>query len=147
MYTNDPSTPTPKLTDDGRRPAALVVEDDPAVRLVARLMLTRLGWRVDEAADGEEALTRLTPEVAPPHYDLILSDVRMPRMSGIELCAQLFAMRPEVLERLVLYSGTLHDEDVTRFLANIAVPTIAKPFSYAELEAMAGRMLSKRSWV
>lgn len=147
MHKSDNPSANPGNVPADPRPAALVVDDDHSVRLVARLMLTRLGWMVDEASDGDEALTRLTPGVSPPHYDLVLCDVRMPRMSGIELCAHLVAMRPEVLEHLVLYSGTLHDDAVTRFLANIAVPTIAKPFSFAELEAMANRMRQKRSGV
>lgn len=121
----------------GTAPRALVVDDNEAVRRVAVRMLERLGWIVHAVVDGEAALAHLTPSLDPPRYDLILCDIRMPGMSGIELYAQLVALRPEVLSNLVLYSGSLHDEEVSQFLSRTAVQTLPKPFAISDLVRLA----------
>jgi CheY-like chemotaxis protein len=121
----------------GAPPRALVVDDDAAVRRVAVRTLERLGWTVHAVEDGDVALAHLTSSLDPPQYDLILCDIRMPRMGGIELYAQLVVLRAEVLSHLVLYSGTLQDEEVTQFLSRTAVRTLPKPFAISDLVALA----------
>lgn len=126
----------------GSTPRALVVDDDPAVRRVAVRALERLGWTVHAVEDGDVALAHLTAPLDPPRYELILCDIRMPRMGGIELYAQLVVQRAEVLPYLVLYSGTLQDEEVARFLSRTAVRTLPKPFAISDLERLAGEILA-----
>ena len=63
----------------------LVVDDEPhATRLLAR-MLAGAGYDVDTAGDGQEAFERL----ASRHYDVLITDIQMPRMTGRELCERL----------------------------------------------------------
>jgi CheY-like chemotaxis protein len=64
----------------------LVVDDEPDVRLVARLVLSSAGYDVIEAASGEEALAQLSGDTLP---DAVLLDVRMPGMDGWETLARL----------------------------------------------------------
>ncbi|HIJ85149.1 MAG: sigma-54-dependent Fis family transcriptional regulator [Magnetococcales bacterium] len=59
----------------------LVVDDEPAIRQVLVGMLTRAGYAVEHAGDGEEALARIEKG----SFDVVLSDIKMPRMDGIEL--------------------------------------------------------------
>jgi two-component system, cell cycle sensor histidine kinase and response regulator CckA len=77
-----------------RGSTVLLVEDEPSVRTLARKILEREGYRVVEAGDGEEALRKL--EEQPETTDLVLTDVVMPRMSGIELAERLGEARPEL---------------------------------------------------
>jgi len=121
------------MPTEATRPRALIIDDEPGVRLFARRVLERHGWVVDEAADGDEGLARLVHGVAPPQYGLVLSDIRMPGVDGLQLYAELVIHRPDVLPRLVLYSGTLGDPDILGFLRRTAIRVIPKPFSVAQL--------------
>jgi CheY-like chemotaxis protein len=79
----------------------LLVEDDAAVREVGVAMLARLGYRVIPAADGHEALERMRS--GPDAVDLLLTDVVMPRMSGLELAQAARRIRPET--KVLFVSG------------------------------------------
>jgi CheY-like chemotaxis protein len=68
----------------------LVVDDDPGVRYTLREILSSEGLLVDEAADGAEALLRLEARPAP----LVVTDLRMPGMDGMELLRRLAARSP-----------------------------------------------------
>ncbi len=76
----------PVAATRGRRMSAgriLVVDDDPQIRRVMRVALTRQGYEVDDAKSGEEALERLRE----PRFDLVLLDMNMPGMGGLEACS------------------------------------------------------------
>ena len=75
------------LSEEQERAAVLVVDDEEEIRNVLRLMLTRAGYEVREAEDGETALDRIQDD-AP---DLILLDVLMPGMDGFEVCRRVRA--------------------------------------------------------
>src|ERR1700712_4247800 len=67
------------------KPLVLVVEDEAALATMLRYNLEKQGFRVDEAADGQEALIR----IAEAQPDLVLLDWMLPVMSGIEVCRQI----------------------------------------------------------
>ena len=98
------------LVGDG---AVLVVEDDPHVRDMTTELLVRAGYRVDAVGDGATALDRLSGATEP--FDVVVSDVIMPSMSGIELAELVMDRHPQV--GIVLLSGftaeTLNLERVT----------------------------------
>ena len=79
----------------------LIVEDEEPVRRPMLRYLARKGAQVEEASDGAEALTRLRERPV----DVILADLRMPRMGGMELYAQLEEERPELAARVLFLSG------------------------------------------
>jgi len=108
----------------------LIVEDEEAVRRPMVRYLTRRGAEVDEAADGVEGLARLRAQAA----NVILADLRMPRMGGVELYSQLEEERPELAARVLFLSG-----DVSQLAqpGNTPVPrerVLVKPVELAELE-------------
>ncbi len=90
--------------------AVLLVEDDAVVREAGRRLLERLGYRVWCASSGEEALRLATGGACP--LELLLSDVVMPGMNGVELAARLRELRPGL--PVVLTSGYA-EEAVARF--------------------------------
>jgi len=121
-----PTQAAPSLT--GVR--VLIVEDEEPVRRPMLRYLARKGAQVEEASDGAEALTVLRERPA----DVILADLRMPRMGGMELYAQLEEERPELAARVLFLSG-----DVSQLAepGNAPVPrerVLVKPLELAELE-------------
>jgi two-component system cell cycle sensor histidine kinase/response regulator CckA len=102
----------------------LLVEDEPAVRQLFATALSRAGYRVHEARNGEEAL-KLFEEIG-DSVDLLLTDMRMPYMGGAELAKRL-RERKEGLKLLCIsgYPGSLETDIATDFLA--------KPFSRDEM--------------
>lgn len=105
------------------------------MRTVLRRWLQRRGWGVDEAPDGVEALARLmfAESGGTQPYDLVICDLRMPRLSGPELFQWASANHPHVVRRLVFSSGDAEEEGAAAFLATAARPVLEKPFSLATL--------------
>jgi len=108
----------------------LIIEDEEGVRRPMARFLARRGAEVEEATDGVDGLRRL--RVRAP--DVILVDLRMPRMGGIELYAELEQQRPELAARVLFLSG-----DVSQLAepGNTPVPrerVLVKPVELAELE-------------
>ncbi|MCB9758814.1 MAG: response regulator transcription factor [Alphaproteobacteria bacterium] len=104
----------------------LVVDDDPRLREVVRYALSRAGFRIDEASDGAEALRRFAAD----RPDLIVLDVLMPEMDGIEVCRRI---RQESDVPIVFLSS--RDEEVDRVLGLElgGDDYVTKPFSPREL--------------
>ena len=110
----------------------LIVDDEEAVRRPMAKFLSRRGARVDEAQDGAEALARLAG--AGGEADVIVADLRMPRMGGVELFATLEDTRPALASRVLFLSG-----DISQLAepGNTPVPrerVLVKPVELAELE-------------
>ena len=96
-----PASPLPRESPTVGSELVLLVEDNSVVRGLVRKALSRHGYRVVEAASGEQALT--LAETVHGHIDLILSDVVMPGMQGPELVAQLKLTRPQ--SKVLFMSG------------------------------------------
>jgi CheY-like chemotaxis protein len=103
------------------RPKALVVEDDAPTRALLAQLLDGLGCDVDLAADGEEALTQLR---ARP-YQVVLLDIVLPKMSGIEVMEILQAEDGEVLGCIIVVTGL--DVREIRSLFPDVRETLSKP--------------------
>jgi CheY-like chemotaxis protein len=116
--------PAPLL---GGSETILLVEDEDAVRRLARGILERAGYRVLEAQDGAAALE--LADSCPERIDLLLSDVVMPRLGGYELAQRLRTRRPEL--RTLLVSGYPGERRAAPGAAS--VPVLEKPFSEESL--------------
>jgi two-component system OmpR family response regulator len=114
----------------------LLVDDDPHIRQVLAFAFDKAGIAVSEAADGEEALAA----VAARKPDLVVLDVAMPRMDGLEVCRRLRAMGD--LPILFLSS---RDEEIDRVLGIElgADDYVTKPFSPREVVARAKAILRR----
>jgi DNA-binding response OmpR family regulator len=116
---------------------ALLVDDEPSIRLALRRFFTREGWGVAEATDGRAALDiLLAPAPGAPTVDLIVCDLRMPGLSGVDLHEALRTSRPELLSRLVLATGDMTSPDVAEFVRRTTCPILQKPFELAQLRAL-----------
>jgi two-component system cell cycle sensor histidine kinase/response regulator CckA len=102
----------------------LLVDDEVHVRTLVRRVLTRHSYRVVEAGDGEEALA-LSGQMEVP-VDLLLTDVAMPGMDGVELAGRLWATQPGVA--VLCMSGACAAEVVQRDILGRGFSFIPKPF-------------------
>ncbi len=108
----------------------LVVEDEPAVREIAVAILADLGYRVLEAADGEQALQVFGAHAA--EVDLLLTDVVLPgQVRGRELAERIQAIRPAV--RVLFMSGYTENSIVHHGRLDDGVQLISKPFKREQL--------------
>jgi len=143
------ATPDPRLTGDvpfAAPPRVLVVDDESTIRFALRRFFTRLGWEVEEADDGDRALEMIIEDrsqrVIPP-YSLVVSDLRMPGLSGIELHDRIVKEYPEVLSRLVFSTGDLVSEEAADFARDTSCEIIEKPFEFSTLRATVDRILGR----
>src|SRR5207244_1620284 len=113
--------PAPGSQQDGRGRSILLVEDEDAVRKLARLTLEGCGYAVTEAPDGETALDLLTDS---GHFDLLVTDLTMPGIGGWDLAEQVRAVRPDI--GVVFISGYAPDIDRLESLSGAVF--LAKPF-------------------
>ncbi len=106
----------------------MIVEDDAAIRRLYSFLLTGSGYNVIEADDGQMALDKLAAQTC----DLIITDMNMPRMGGIELTRSLRARNSETYVIMVTAYGT---PDTEREAIKTGVNEyITKPFDFEELE-------------
>jgi GAF domain-containing protein/ActR/RegA family two-component response regulator len=121
-----PPPPAPPPPIGAGRPA-LLVEDEPAVRELLRTLLIETGWQVDLASGGREALERVRSR----HYDLIVSDIRMPDGSGDDFYRTAAAEDPALAGRFVFITGDTANPEALKFLEQTRRPVLAKPFQPA----------------
>ena len=119
----------------------LIVDDEPRLRTVLSKLMRADGFRCREAADGVEALEKLEQQPA----QLILSDVRMPRMDGLELLRNVRERWPDVAA--VMVTAVADVEVGVGCLANGAMDYLTKPFHLEEVRARVRQALEKRSLI
>jgi CheY-like chemotaxis protein len=128
------------MAEKNRKPTILLVEDYPETRTMLRQWLERKGYRLVEAADGQEAL-----DLAPlAHPDLILMDLRLPEMNGIAATRRL-REHPELKDVPVVALSAL-DPAMFRDAALTVgcVEYLTKPIDLDELEELLVRLLGYR---
>lgn len=109
----------------------LVVDDQEANLTLLEEILTRQGYQVLRARDGEEALEVVTRE----DPDLVLSDVRMPRCDGFDLCRAMKSVASTRLTPIVLMTGSAEAADRIRAIEAGANDFVTKPIDQPELKA------------
>jgi two-component system cell cycle sensor histidine kinase/response regulator CckA len=130
--------PQPAPVAAGR--TVLIVEDEPVVRSFARAVLASQGVEVLIAGDGLEALTVFRERRA--DIDLVLADVVMPNMDGMQLAIRLRELAPDV--RVSLMSGHPSPGEVVPHAKLVDIPLLAKPFTHQQLlEFVTARLASR----
>jgi CheY-like chemotaxis protein len=124
----DPA-PVQPLPEVPRGTRALVVEDEQALGDAVAAALADEGFRPDRAADGEEALARLRER----HYDVIICDLKMPKVDGMAFFREVSAKMPHVARRLIFVTGDVAGTDAERFLEDSGCRWVPKPFRLRDL--------------
>ena len=124
------AAPTARLSSKTHHGTVLLVDDEPTARQTAQAMLERLGFTVEAASDGREAVTRFRRR--PDEFACVLLDLTMPRMDGFEAFSALRALRPDV--PIVLMSGYSREDVVRRFGDVVGWTFLQKPYLVADLQ-------------
>ena len=130
VHVTGPKTPSPDLKPGA--PRALVVDDEASVRSLVARLLGRKGFDVTQAEDGEAALAHIEQG----QFDLVLCDVRMPRLNGRALFSTVQAKNPDAASAFILMTGDTLSADVAEFAAEHGITLLTKPFTSKELEAV-----------
>ena len=123
---------------DGRNRTILLVEDSDVVREVIARMLEDVGFTVLKASGGEEALS-LTRRGDVP-FDLLLTDIVMPEVSGVELADRVAAERPDA--RILFMTGYTDDIVLREGVLDKNREYIGKPFTQMEIVKKVREILS-----
>src|SRR5438477_268231 len=131
-------SPGPDGSEAPDRPKILVVEDDPDIRKILEIFLTEKRFQVKVTDGADTALTTLDQEPV----DVILSDVRMPGMSGLELLRHLKDRDPDI--QLVPMSAYSSVKDAVEAIRLGAADYVEKPIDFRRLERVLQTVLEKR---
>jgi two-component system NtrC family sensor kinase len=120
---------TMNLDNVGAGAAVLVIEDEPALATPVAGGGTDSGFVVTRAADGEEGLARLRERT----FDVIVCDLRMPRLDGPAFYRAIAASSPALARRVIFVTGDVAGTDAERFLEESGCRWLPKPFRLADL--------------
>ena len=130
-----PAEEVAEMIDD--RPVVMVVDDEPLVADTLAMILTHAGYRAVRAYDARTALEMAS--VRAP--DLLISDVAMPQMNGVELALGMVSMVPAC--KVVLFSGHARSADLMRaYDAGHDFPLMAKPMHPTEMLGQVAKSLA-----
>jgi two-component system cell cycle sensor histidine kinase/response regulator CckA len=116
----------------------LVVDDDKSIRELTTEMLTRFGFEVDASGDGAAGWEALQTK----HYDLLITDNFMPKLTGIEMVKKLHAAGMQL--PVIMATAIFPQEHFVLHPWLEAIPTLLKPFKSAELLSIVRKVLSER---
>jgi two-component system KDP operon response regulator KdpE len=117
--------------------SVLVVDDEPALRKVIRASLAASGFSVEEVGTGTDALGALQLR----SFDLVLLDINMPGLGGVETCQRIRALAPHM--GIVMVTVRDAEEDKVRALEAGADDYVTKPFRFRELIARMGAVFRR----
>lgn len=112
----------------GRMGRVLLVDDEAAVRGTLRAVLESQGYECDEAEHGAEALTILEQQ----HFDLIITDNKMPVLNGVEFLKQ-YSQKPDPKPPVIFFTGDISDEEKDLAMKAGARAVLQKPPNFGEI--------------
>lgn len=123
-----------------KRLRILLVDDDPILSSIVDAVLQREGYQVLKAGDGRVAASLVSSPVPPP--DLVLCDMMMPGLDGLELLAVIRASHAWRKVPVIMLTGNGKADDIRNAVAGGADGYIVKPFEHADLIARIKRFLT-----
>jgi two-component system response regulator MprA len=122
-----------------KRSCLLIVDDDTAIAALLAQLLASDDYEVETAPDGRAALDL----IARRRFDLIVSDVWMPRLDGAGLYHELARSRPDLAHRMVFVTGGPLTPDLQRLVERANAPLLQKPFELERLRRELRRVLER----
>jgi CheY-like chemotaxis protein len=120
------------------KPRVLIIDDEPSIRAALRRFFARRGWQGDEAEDGAEGVSVMLSGKS--DFAVVISDLKMPGCSGVELHDHVAAVAPELLERIVFSTGDVASKDAAEFVQRTRCTVMQKPFELRALEGVVNRV-------
>jgi len=136
------SSTAPDTRADGMR-RVLIADDEATIRQALARFYQRRGWLVTQVEDGTRAFERLIGGGEP--FDLVISDMKMPGISGIELHAALQEMRPDMVDRVLFCTGEVDSPAVSAFVADTNCRVLVKPFDLRTLATLSDDIAARRT--
>jgi len=137
-----PSTPPPRPRQAAegapRCGSVLVVDDEAALASAVSAALQDAGYTVEQASDGEEALQRVETRA----FDLVICDLKMPRVDGKAFYAMMTAKKPSMATRVIFVTGDVVGTEAEKFLEESGCRWLAKPFRLADVVRVAREVLA-----
>jgi DNA-binding NtrC family response regulator len=118
----------------------LVIDDDDDLRALVVRVVTQAGYAVDSVAEGQAGLDRLAERT----YDVIVCDLRMPRMDGVTFYQEVERRDPVMARRVVLMTAHVRSNEYMEFLRGVHAPVLNKPFTLEEFRSTLARMVGPR---
>jgi CheY-like chemotaxis protein len=109
--------------------SVLIVEDETALATAVTDALVDAGYLVTRASNGEEALSQVRTQA----FDLVICDLKMPRLDGQAFYAQLAQAAPALARRVIFVTGDVAGTEAEKFLEGTGCRWLAKPFRLADL--------------
>jgi PAS domain S-box-containing protein len=134
-----PETEQPTSGAGGRGRRILVIDDEPAVLRVIKRMLK--DYDVTTCLGGQHALEFLLKG----DFDLILCDLMMPELTGMDLYERMAAERPEIIERFLFVTGGAFTKQTETFLRSVSKEALGKPFTTAQLRDAVSKRLGTQA--
>ena len=122
-------------------PRVLVLDDNAMITDMLGSMLEMFGYHATLANAGCEALHLLQRD----HFDVVLSDMRMPRMDGQEFYQRAVADHPELAHRIIFLTGDSVGDGAREFLERTACPHLTKPYTLQNLQSVVENMLHEQT--
>ncbi len=116
------------MHEQDKMTSILIVDDELSMREFLKILLEKEGYAISTAADGTSALALAETK----HFDLAISDIRMPGMSGLELLAQLKNRQPDL--PVIMITAFASPDDAVTAMKNDAFDYITKPFNVEEIK-------------
>ncbi|MGH7522297.1 MAG: hybrid sensor histidine kinase/response regulator [Gemmatimonadales bacterium] len=136
--TRQRATPAPVAIPEEVQPtpdgalSVLLIDDEEGLRRAVLSFLRRRGFHAIAVGDGGDALRVLRRQ----RFDVIVSDIRMPGMSGGEFLDRLRREHPAMVQRLIFTTGDTFASDTSKILNDSGVPSLVKPYDFAKLETL-----------
>lgn len=119
---------------------ALIVEDNESLRMMFQTCFEEMGFITDGAENGSVAFKKIQEA----DYDIIMSDMDMPVVNGMEFYQLVLSYRPDMIDRIVFSTGNGCNGEYRKFFEKISCPVLYKPFPLCDLEKAVNRLSRQR---